>query len=248
MKKIITKLGKLDPPKEIEYFKGDNRHTGKFTKVLQLSEVGNFTLYDHSKEIIHGAVALDEDQNYVVVEKVRIKTAIPVYVGDMSGTLFAGPIKFSSIGEGEAYVHYFNEPCWEPESRLIRVDGNSDRLRQTPNRDLAIGVGSSKLSEDLSCELTTKSKTYMNEVYNYHYTQCQTDYEFTTIDLVTTNLDEDEDSWVFVEVANDWTLVDRIFDFDFKDIEDQFIQRGDDEEAWTLMTRNYWKKNLKIWN
>ncbi len=66
MKEIITNLGKLDPPKEIEYFKGDNRHTGKLTKVLQLLEVGDFTSYG-SKEIIQGAVALDEDHNYIQV-------------------------------------------------------------------------------------------------------------------------------------------------------------------------------------
>ena len=79
MKEIITNLGKLDPPKEIEYFKGDNRHTGKFTKVLQLSEVGDLKLYG-SRGTIHGAIAFDKDKNYVVVEKGRIKADIPVFV------------------------------------------------------------------------------------------------------------------------------------------------------------------------
>ena len=46
-------------------------------------------------------------------------------------------------------------------------------------------------------------------------------------------------SWVIVEVANDWTFGDRNFDFDVRDIDDLFLQCGNDEEAWTLMTRNY---------
>ena len=80
MKTNIISLGELATPKEIFYFEGDNKFTGKFTKAIQISNVGDVKLYG-SKEIIHGAVASDEDGNFLVIEQMQIKTSTPVFVG-----------------------------------------------------------------------------------------------------------------------------------------------------------------------
>lgn len=144
----------------IKHYVGDMHH-GRFEAATQVTNQMLIKQYGN-RSVLNGVIAMNSRGEYFPVEYERIQCHLNILFGprEYLAVRLTGAIRFGTSNIRHVYCLHFNDKSWVEECMVKEVSNSRERRR--PVRDLSKSLETAKLRKELSYELSSESREFVN--------------------------------------------------------------------------------------